>query len=375
MRLIRKKRSFHFLLIVVLLLLLVFFAAVVVYAHPGRTDSNGGHYNHSTGEYHYHDGLYAGQSNGSTSQSNTHDSLDFEEYTFDFDKFDELDSYPYSKAITATPTPSPTLAPKAENAKTPVPTWIKWVIGILVALILSMILWIRTLKHEIRSLNQHSNDSKIRHERELTTLKEKSQKAISDMKAAYDEKLDNSLFDLNSKHWEDIDRIKEQHKERLNIQAAALADAEYVLNQFYGDDFLLASYAKTKDVFLTRERLPSNNEYNDAIPWGKDYTFLYTQITPQKRRLHNPTCPHALNAKLINAYDVKNSDDLTYIYCKVCQPKLPDVSWVDEYKKTRNTLYTYEFIGAQIDREVKANNGVRRLHCGTFISGYGKPEK
>ena len=23
-------------------------------AHPGRTDSNGGHYNHDTGEYHYH---------------------------------------------------------------------------------------------------------------------------------------------------------------------------------------------------------------------------------------------------------------------------------------------------------------------------------
>ena len=28
-------------------------------AHPGRTDSNGGHYNHSTGEYHYHHGYSA----------------------------------------------------------------------------------------------------------------------------------------------------------------------------------------------------------------------------------------------------------------------------------------------------------------------------
>lgn len=26
-------------------------------AHPGRTDSNGGHYNHKTGEYHYHNGV------------------------------------------------------------------------------------------------------------------------------------------------------------------------------------------------------------------------------------------------------------------------------------------------------------------------------
>lgn len=30
--------------------------SVVAYAHPGRTDSDGGHTNHSTGEYHYHHG-------------------------------------------------------------------------------------------------------------------------------------------------------------------------------------------------------------------------------------------------------------------------------------------------------------------------------
>ena len=30
--------------------------AITAFAHPGRTDSNGGHTNHSTGEYHYHHG-------------------------------------------------------------------------------------------------------------------------------------------------------------------------------------------------------------------------------------------------------------------------------------------------------------------------------
>lgn len=32
---------------------------IVVFAHPGRTDSNGGHYDRSTGEYHYHHGYPA----------------------------------------------------------------------------------------------------------------------------------------------------------------------------------------------------------------------------------------------------------------------------------------------------------------------------
>ena len=35
--------------------------SVVAYAHPGRTDSNGGHTDHSTGEYHYHHGQPAHQ--------------------------------------------------------------------------------------------------------------------------------------------------------------------------------------------------------------------------------------------------------------------------------------------------------------------------
>lgn len=44
-------------------------ATLSVNAHPGRTDSNGGHYDRSTGEYHYHDGKYAGrEQSGSTSK-------------------------------------------------------------------------------------------------------------------------------------------------------------------------------------------------------------------------------------------------------------------------------------------------------------------
>lgn len=36
----------------------------IVFAHSGRTDSSGGHYNHSTGEYHYHHGYPAHQHTG-----------------------------------------------------------------------------------------------------------------------------------------------------------------------------------------------------------------------------------------------------------------------------------------------------------------------
>ena len=42
--------------ILLLFLALFLIPSIAVYAHSGGTDSNGGHYNHSTGEYHYHHG-------------------------------------------------------------------------------------------------------------------------------------------------------------------------------------------------------------------------------------------------------------------------------------------------------------------------------
>ena len=46
----------------ILLIIAIFLLIpLVALAHSGRTDSNGGHYNRSTGEYHYHHGYPAHQ--------------------------------------------------------------------------------------------------------------------------------------------------------------------------------------------------------------------------------------------------------------------------------------------------------------------------
>lgn len=41
------------------LILTFIFSSIILYAHPGRLDSNGGHWNRKTGEYHYHRSHYA----------------------------------------------------------------------------------------------------------------------------------------------------------------------------------------------------------------------------------------------------------------------------------------------------------------------------
>ena len=42
-----------------------------VFSHSGRTDSNGGHWDRSTGTYHYHSGEYANKSNKKKSSEQT----------------------------------------------------------------------------------------------------------------------------------------------------------------------------------------------------------------------------------------------------------------------------------------------------------------
>ena len=53
--------------IIVTVTVLNMLCCFAVYSHPGRLDSNGGHYNRQTGEYHYHDGTHhsGGNSSGS----------------------------------------------------------------------------------------------------------------------------------------------------------------------------------------------------------------------------------------------------------------------------------------------------------------------
>ena len=67
MKKMNKKNKIKNIFIFIILLHLLFISTAS--AHPGRTDSNGGHWDHSSGTYHYHTGEYAGQSSSSSSSS------------------------------------------------------------------------------------------------------------------------------------------------------------------------------------------------------------------------------------------------------------------------------------------------------------------
>lgn len=45
--------------LIVFISMLIVLLTSTIFAHSGRTDRFGGHYNHKTGEYHYHHGMPA----------------------------------------------------------------------------------------------------------------------------------------------------------------------------------------------------------------------------------------------------------------------------------------------------------------------------
>lgn len=76
---------------IIFVLFLLFALSISVSAHPGRTDSNGGHYNRDTGEYHYHNGEYAGQNQ------------DNDTYTYSYSEFvGPTNDYSYNSKYTDT---------------------------------------------------------------------------------------------------------------------------------------------------------------------------------------------------------------------------------------------------------------------------------
>ena len=96
------------------LLLALFFAlsCANMFAHSGRTDSSGGHYNRSTGEYHYHHGYSAHQHPGGVCPYDYDDRTGWNSGSSS-SRSDDVTYAVFGETPTPSPTPKPTATPKA----------------------------------------------------------------------------------------------------------------------------------------------------------------------------------------------------------------------------------------------------------------------
>lgn len=292
--------------------ILIIFAALFVtlpfvsaFAHPGRLDSNGGHWNHSTGEYHYHDGNSAGKS-GSKNNDDISFSL-FEKLSVSYGwgawdivhfilTFIIIGAYFYvfsndlkSKELTSIISLvinslvlivfSLSLGFSNASGETFINTCVFGFVGTTIGSIFLLIVILQVV--------EKINDF-IRWESE-----EKKQKAEEERKF--------------------------QEEKNLMIKTYAgkpISDFVNIPN----------------DSEIGEDNLP--REKGSQKYWGDKYTFF---VSLSGNKYHKSSCRYASFANPINAYKLSEYRSP----CSFCNPRIPDMEWVDEYLKIKRIKEKY----------------------------------
>ena len=247
-------------------------------AHSGRTDSDGGHTVSATGEYHWHHGYPAHQ----------HEDLDGDGI-YEYCPYSFVDATDHSSGSsnsnsgnTASDKPE-VITKEVVVEKAYVPEWIWWTIVAMVIAIITLFVLLRKKSNEVQ------------HER---------RKSESDRKK-YRESIGKKLTELDND-----------------------------LKKAYGDRYLYEiSGAKPSDS-LDDHDLPCD-DFGSYIFYS--YNSDYSDYRNHRIRFHRKNCRYANPNNQVNAYII-HKRICSYVACQICNPVLPDVSWVDRYKAYRDIL-------------------------------------
>lgn len=257
--------------------LLILTLVLCVSAHSGRTDGRGGHIDNGTGEYHYHHGYSAHNHYDMDGDGDIDCPYDFNGKTGVSSGVSADSNSNSSTNDSAKDNDNVIIKAKTVTEEVPyVPSWVYWVIGLLIASGLITICIIRSKRKEIYYQEQMFR-----------------QKELS---------VNQSIRSLHQS-----------------------------LSKKYGKDYLYKiSNAPDKD-YVDDDLLPHSVEFR-ASPYLDRYTFfLGSSPYNYSTKYHHHSCRYARGSLPVNAYTLCKRN--RYQSCAICSSdkKLPDVSWVDTY--------------------------------------------
>lgn len=270
--------------IAVALLLAAMICCVAGFAHPGKTDANGGHWDRSTGTYHYHHGYPAHQ------HTNGICPYDFDDQTGANSGSSSGTSNSYNSSSYTRPSKQDTGGFEGEQTTTELDKK-----GNIVRTVLNLALggfpvWISLWAAVDSALDTRRHTRKLKAAEEAQALARKQQE-------------------------EEAERKRQEEKERLQIER---------------DGFLLAYEGKSlnelipppKGCYIGKLALPYGP---GAGEWG-EYTAY---ITPKGQAFHSrPICgsAHGMSVNLALARKGR-------VPCARCCKSLPTLVWYDEQRK------------------------------------------
>lgn len=318
------------------------FVCMTVYAHPGRTDSNGGHTDHSTGEYHYHHGYPA------------HDHYDMDgdgipDCPYKFEDITSQNKSSHSsnsatsdstnKLVKENTSPQP-LSRETEDASTSkkdvkeVPDWVYWIFCILALSVLCLSVSNKWKKDEIKQWEISFN-------REINKEKEQKEK--------YETKINDIKMDLASQ--EHRYEIKlEEYKENLRTSIVSI---DHSFRYVRGSDYLYYLVGAPDGDTVGSDGLPRSQDCTKH-KWGDKYTF-YIALDSKSVKFHAANCAHKGGVP-VNAYFLSKKYIRTP--CKFCNPQIPNLSWYFRYKEIMD--FNSEYL--ETDFQKKENSRCNRTN-------------
>lgn len=286
-------------------LLLLCVLAIPASAHPGGTDENGGHYDRSTGEYHYHHGFQAHSHwdmDGDGILDCPYDFVDKTGSSSGGDSFSDDYSPPEIVPIPTKSTEKQKVAAKENTEEAEGNVVELWKVCIML-LAAGIVIWAmyRALRGKEYEILQQARGHKEEMQREHNYVSK-------------------NLKEL------DADIAKE-----------------------FGEEYLYSVCGAPEGDYLGSDNLPATGS-KGSDKWGEKYTFYLHSypVGPNKRntKYHRRTCRYASTFCPINAYDCRGLEP-----CYICMPSLPNMEWVDQYMKHRIFLEEYNVTAHQGGQE------------------------
>ena len=288
----------------ILVLVLCALSVCSVSAHPGRTDSDGGHRDHSTGEYHYHHGYAAHQHTDGICP------YDFDDKT-GWNNGTSSSNSDQSPMPIYRPVPPLLTQISSDNKQVDIKKESN-IIHVILKIITSLLILLGLIYMTLGSIIVHLAYSGAFLSLLFSVL--------------------NLIFHLLKKIVIIFSRILEipQYfkKQRAKVRLENEHKAELI--SMYGGKSLAECSGMPPDVEIGSDGLPKECGADD---WGQRYTFY---ISPKGKSYH---CRRGCsNAQIpIHAFTAR----WKYSPCKRCTPQLPDLEWYTKYKQIERIKQNY----------------------------------
>lgn len=308
------------------ILLIVIFLSFSASAHSGKTDSDGGHWDNNTGEYHYHHGYPAHQ------HTNGECPYDFKDNI----KHTEKSNYNYNYSYTTTT--ATTTANKSSSSDADISETIYLICAVSVFLSFALVEFFLLVKNKEK---YQKEKNRLSHEKE--EIKRKGEKEAAELHSCIDE-LTNKLSDSESE--------KEKYK--------SLYQKYLKLSENYSD--IITQSFNFKNIHDILPLIPENTSFlyekNTYLPRNTKKPGKYGSYTVYRSR--NGCVYHFLQGcsgahNELNYINIKNYD---FMFCKKCSSYMSSEMelcelWAEDFEYLMNLVKDKDIT---IDFSEKGNN-------------------